>query len=295
MDGDFNSMKEKIQEAIETGRLTPETIEKGIWALLNSEISREDQPANLELIEKCYTLLETLNNTAEPLTPNMEASLSRAKTKLVRHHGSQCAPRRRRTMREIALRTTAVSIILILFISGAGILLHYDWLEGFSTTDEQQYIVQGHKIDPHLVSQVIAEHYEHDVSIMTNDRNEIETFLGFSLSIPQSISDWSANSYSAFILSDWINTTIAFSKSCETSQISFLVDVYYFTDIENAHISFEQSQAGKTIFIRGKKVYISNNLNNILLCWIDGNITYCISGDLTVKQATEIASSLIEQ
>lgn len=293
MDGDFGLIETKIREAINNGKLTKQRIGRGVWTLINTELSQHDQPANTHLIEQCEDLLDTLDNIESPFDSNIENSLLQAKSKLAEHRMTLQETRGAKAAYRIVRRIALVSIVFILLFGGIGVLSYGYWLSGFSTPDEQQYVIQGYELDPRIISQGIAEH-DQNAMIQTNNWADLVDFLGFVPNVPDLISSkWYADNYVAFVNSKWIYVTTIFDSGNRLEAPTLVLDIYYFTDIDEARISFEQDCIGVETDLCGKATYISENVESSFACWINGNVVYNISGNVSSDEICQIASELI--
>ena len=80
MDGKSTPMEIQIQEAIDSGTLTPDKLEGGLIALIQEEMSQNERPANMKLVNACEDLLFRIHN--HEYISNKTESLARVKAKL---------------------------------------------------------------------------------------------------------------------------------------------------------------------------------------------------------------------
>ena len=271
MNGDNRSCEDQILRAIDYGNLPQEEIERRLRNLIEVEISRTDAPADLEMIDACQSLLLEMHGQSDQLRISAEKAAETDReipdNDRLRFH----SPR-------MVFRIVAVTALLIMIVTISSVSLRLYWLEGHSTPDEQQYIVQSHEIDMSVINAAIAEHTEF-TEIETENQEDLYTFLGFQLNIPIALQDiWTAESYNAIIAFEQIQIT-TFYTDAENNTLVYAINL--FTDPSNARLTFEQNAEGVIWDISGNSIYVARNENRLSLVWSNDMVVYFLSGSIS--------------
>lgn len=259
MNGDTRSCVDQILDAIEYGRLPIDETERRVQNLLDNEVSKTTEAADMDMVNACQSLLWELKTHGqipyEDHSEQIRASVEKEYSSWMRHHQRQ----------QLAIKIGSAGAVFLLVV-GISLSLHWEWFSGNSTPDNQQYFVQGHEISTEMVAEALAGHdafaqYEGD------NMDELETYLGFQPNIPQRLeNELFATRYSILFLPTEIQLNVFYTKSLDAPyELSY--SIHYFTQINDAYISMEQSERGEYVEICGYHVYITNNLEHQLACW----------------------------
>lgn len=287
MDGNTLQAIAEIKEAIKSGTLTKDIIERRLQATIHHELGKKNSPADMELIEACQNLLWELH-TGNPY-------VSYQKQSLARHMQKDLKTKR---LWRIPKYTTGIAVVSVLLIVGGVFLdaaLKREWLDGNSTQDELQYIIRGQTIDPGIVNEGKADDSMTDPqSITTTNLDEAIKVLGFVPAMPQWLPEgWELLSYDVFKTepSNWFTVTYSNTKQA----YALIYHIVYYSDIEQALAVFEQSRAGEEyILANGKTVYISKNLDDTTCVWYEDLACYNLIGPEDVNTFLEIIQSIKE-
>ncbi len=271
---------ETILKTILNGDLSKKEIERRLQEVIDEELSGPlDAPADMELVEKCQSLLwELATNGSIPYPDHVEES----KQKLVQKLEQPSFGRRTSFLRRLFV--VAAAFVLVCGLS----LISIRWITGTSSPDGEQYIVQGHEITVDMIQHCIAEHME-DGWYTTTSKAEVEEYLGFDILVPSLLAGkYNCESYEVNILPIWIQCMCNYAYGDQTISIM----IYFLTDVNDTVLFMEQNEVGDIIQVDDLKVYVSENVDNIALTWSEGNIVYDMMGKLTVEQGLEIVSEL---
>ncbi len=286
MNGERTSSTERILNAIEFGRLSTDETERRLIALIENEINKTDAAADIELIDACQSLLWELHThgTMEydsHTIQNRECIMSRIeKLEKRRQHVIQFCKYG---------GAIAASFILLLGVCGK---LNWAWFERSSIQDEQQFVIQGHEVSVEMISSAIAENGGNGIFEMTSIQ-QLDSFLGFSTGIPQELLyNLKTDACSVVILPDQINVFTVYVSEIDNSYLSYTIS--YFMEMDEAYISFEQSNTGTVNVILGEKVYQTQNMDKRVFSWHEGSAVHTISAQLQQEELIEIVKELLQ-
>ncbi|MDL2318148.1 DUF4367 domain-containing protein, partial [Eubacteriales bacterium OttesenSCG-928-A19] len=175
--------------------------------------------------------------------------------------------------RAITVASVAASL-LVLFIVGDGVL-HREWLTGDSSRDDQQYIVEGHELDPGLVSISDADGIADEKSITTDDLRAVEDFMGFFPAQPTWLpAGWTLMEYRCVKNEDFLRSTTVFQHPTNEYRIIYEVKVY--SDTATARDEIEQNSSGASYSINGHSVYLVDNYDMVTAVWLEGATSYML-------------------
>ena len=279
-----NLCVKEILKVIEFGTLPIEETKRRLEELVDYEITRKDAPANIELITACDDLLWELKTEGKIVfESHFNENLKIVKDKVFsRKHISHLNMHR-------AKRCLIVAATILFCI---GLLGGYEWLNGTSSPDEQQFVISGETVDVDIISKCIASHNDF-TEFRTTKWEEVVTFLGFEpANLEDVLHDWSIYEYVISVTPVEISFTARFLH--DTNKENHLVfNTNYYSIAEDAHWTFEQNKEGTESIIHGEKVYISKNIDRNTAMWIDGNILSKVSCDLSKDKLLHITSLLL--
>lgn len=270
---------ETILKTILNGDLSKKEIERRLQEVIDEELSGPlDAPADMELVEKCQSLLWALvTNGSVPYPDHAEENKQKLMQKL-----EQPASGRRTSF----LRWLVVAAALLLVCGLSVMSIH--WIEGTSSPDGEQYIVQGNEITVDVIQRCIAEHME-DAWYTTTSKTDVEEYLGFDILVPSLLAGkYNCVGYEVNILPIWIQCMCNYAYGDQTVNIM----IYFLTDVNDTVLFMEQNEVGDTVHIADLDVYVSENVDNIALTWSDGNIVYDMMGKFSVDQGLQMVNEL---
>ena len=272
---------ETILKTILRENPSKEEIERRLQAVIDEELSGPlmDMSADMDLVQKCQSLLWTLKtNGAFPYPDHAQEN----KQKLLQKLQRPASEKKQRLVYRLAVAAAAAVLVL-----GLG-LISLRWYRGNSTPDGQQYIIHGHEITTEMVARAIAEHGD-DEYFATSSKEEAEAFLGFDIPVPsQLLGKYTCEQYSVHILPVWAQCRCAYI--CDDQEIGVML--YYLTDVKDSVLVVEQNSDGEDYSMNGEKFYISKNVDQTLLTWVEDNIVYYVSGVANIEQGLEIIKEI---
>lgn len=272
-----------IKEKIENGELTFEEICKRLKAEVNAELGKPRSKIDYAYISSCQSLLDSLSNSIPYVSkqPQYEQEL------IERIKKSEQS----RSLRKRALSTAVAAVaVLLLFVFG-DTLLRREWLEGDSSIDMQQYEIAGHVVDPGLVEPGIAGHSTETQEVTTQIMEEAVDVLGFTPLVPTWYPDgWVNQSYYAVRSEGFQWYFEALESTTEKNFIKY--EVRRYDDVDEASAAFEQNNHGRALWCNGWDVYITENIDELIIVWLDGNCCYALHGPLGEEELLEIVKSI---
>ena len=273
---------ETILKTILNGDLSKKEIERRLQEVIDEELSGPlDAPADMELVEKCQSLLWALKTNGQiPYPDGAEESKKRLLKKLERNSAQR--------KRSFFMRLAVIAATLLVFL-GLG-LVGLRWFDGESTPDGQQYVIRGKEITTEMVVQAIAEH-QGDGKLVTTSKEEAEGYLGFEIPLPeQLLGEYSCEKYSVHMLPAWAQCMCNYAN--DEQQIN--VAVYFLTDVNNSVLFFGQDNEGKRLTVNGRVIYLASNVNQNTFTWAEDNVIYSIGSTLTMNDNVAIIEKIME-
>ena len=278
---------DKLRQEMLSGKTTYDDIVKRLTRAIESKYLKESP--SIEFIDSCEDLLWKIETEGK----QKFVSVSDRYLGAIEQHveiSAQDQMKRSPAMgfaKCIALISAAFAI-LIFFTRGA---IHFEWFTQHSSTDEQQYIIQGHDIDIDIISKSIAEHNEYDM-LQTTAWDEFIDFLGFVPSIVKpEVLDALETQYIAFIEPGVIMLYVQYTNA--EKGIEVLMTIQYFTNMNDAYFVMEQDTKGTEKNIANQSVYVSTNLDNQSFMWLDENAVYWLSGTFEADSGFTIIRELL--
>lgn len=270
----------QILRAIDYGQLSREETERRLLQIIDDETFQLDHPSDVKLIEACQALLLQMHSyesdsVESHMAENWQAIQNRVEARRAR----------RKMLWRIGVALTA-AFVLIVSLSFSGVL-RVSWFQTSSTSNEQQYIVQGHEVTAQMIATAIAEH--EDLQLYSFDNlAQLSEYLGFELELPQTVSDqFELKAGQLYFCPDMIQIN-AYYSTIEDNEyvIAYILNLY--TDVENAHISIEQSDMGNYTVINDHNIYMTMNMELQVFCWQEGNSVHSLTISNSITNAEEI-------
>lgn len=276
MNGDLRPELGQILRAIDFGDVPHEEIERRLNALIEAEIEKTDGPADMAMIEACQALLMQLHD-CHPDTACIGSAGAQ---------NDERKPCRKFTGWRIAI----AAAVIVLVVGAVG--YRYQWLEGTSTLDGQQYIVQGHEITTSMIETAIAEHSGY-AQCQIQDTAELISFLGFDPCIPSELAGkWQAEQYDILLLPNFVQINIKYASSSRSDH-DIVYTQSWFLNVQEAFMSIEQNADGESFRIESTDVYMSRNSERILLSWQEGLSANLLSVESDKDTLMEVVQEMI--
>lgn len=286
MNSDRGAAVKQIMQAIEYGTLPTDETQRRLMELIQKEASRIDGPADEELLSACIDLMERLQGREHVEDEERITALNQ------RIAESLQKKQRRQEHKYTAFRAVSAIAAVLVLIVGIGVPLRWTWFESWSTPDEQQHVIMGHEITIDMVASAIAEN-EAKEPIVVSDFSEFEEHLGFDPGIPSVLDDdWVENSSEIRYFTGYIKV-VAMYENRIYPENKITCTLNFFTDIEFAYFSFEQSREGEMQSVQDIDIYVSNNMERTSATWYNNNMYVKISGQIASNEAVNILLRLI--
>lgn len=277
---------DKLRQEVLSGRITYDDIVKRLTIAIETEYLKESP--KIDFIESCEDFLWEIRAADEQKYVSVKDRYLKAigqRTKVVVPHHS-----RNSSVMGFAKRIALVSAafaILIFFTQGA---IHFEWFTQHSSTDEQQYIIQGHAITVNVIETCIAEHNAFD-SIKTTSWDELCSFLGFSPQIiSPSVFHVDNTLYKAYIEPGVVMIDVLYKT--DPHDAVAVMTVHYYTDSSEAYFMFEQDSTGEPIIINNSSVYTSVNMGRISYAWCSDSTICKLAGTFSAEEGLQILQYL---
>lgn len=283
MGGKLSSKEAKFKEAINHGTISKQQLERGIKGLLENEISQNQHPAKLELLDICYKLLAHLQRHPIP-TGNSLSSLSEAKKKLEKAN-------RIRHMGQITIRAIAIAAIIIIVGTIVDIQSIHKRLYSQPTADEQQYAIVEKTINGQFISTGLANGETVPQLHNSTEIGKAAALLEYSPQVPTWLPNgWEPLDYYASTSSYLSVFRIQYRHAESESLIKYTETKY--KNVETAYTIFEQSKNGNEFIVENQSVYIAQNIDNSVAVWLNDSICYSLSGPIDASELLQIINSL---
>ena len=275
---------QKLKESIQTGEMTIEELKDRLHLIIDTELLKDDEEVDIDLIKACESFFTHLHGKEEPLSEEEYKEQWAKIQERVNSHGTK-----KRTFRKAPVYAAiAVAAILILFF---GISIKFQWFLPSSTPDGQQYVITGKQISIENISKAIASHDSHG-GIETQDIDIIQDYLGFSIEgIVPIMKGWTVKKYQVIVMSNAIYLrTVMYRTSHENDILRYTV--HWITDYNNYRYLLEENEEGESYTINNQSVYRSLNYEDITYTWFKDSAFYTLSGPSSDELIQEFLEEL---
>jgi hypothetical protein len=272
-----------IKTALASGSLTHEQVSRRIREAIAKE---EQQPEALQDKEQLKLYIDYLYafETGDIDGSRAEANKQKALAKLAAQEQRQS---RLRPVKRLAI---VLASMLLLVIGGE--LVRREWLSGKPTDDEQQYVIQGNRIDTSIIQDGIADSDPDLKQITTKSYEEAVSFWGKEPTLPKWLPEgWEVYEYYALKSRERECFSVAYKLSTEPKFAQYELEVYSSTD--TAIAVFEQSKTGSRTVIEGLEVYSFMNKGREAGIWFKDTTCYSFSGQVSKHELVQVIRSAI--
>lgn len=282
MNGAGGTAVKQIMKAIENGSLPTNETQRRLMALIENEANRMDGPADEELISACMDLLERLQGRTYT---EDEARITALNQRIA---AAIAKKEKQRRMASMAVRLMAAAAVILLFVG-----VRVSWFEHSNTPDGQQHIITGQEITVEMVQAAIAENAGKG-SFGTTDLQELQQVLGFNPQIPETLAEqWKVSAYSVWFARNSVHITTKYESAyVPDEELIYVISCY--SNVDDGYLTFEQSAKGEDIIIGNQAVYLSNNIERMIACWIKDNIIYEIGGIMGEETFIDLVDMIIQ-
>ncbi len=269
----------KILRQLEQGNLSEAEAEKMLQQIIDQALSGKlDAPVDMALVERCQSLIWNLRTKGQfPYQDHALKNQRKLERKLKREsRKKRCLP---------LIKAAVAAGLFVLIFTG----IAWRWVDGRSTPDRQQYILQGHEIASTSTEYALAQPVSDD-RIYTDSKEEAIAFLGFDPGFPQVLMDnYLASQYQFTILPIWIDCQVIYRSPDDIISLS----MYYLLNPEEFYYSIEQNDTGYEQTICGYNAYITQNIDRTILTWSEDNRVYVASGHFLPEDFSAIIQAVM--
>lgn len=272
---------EAIKARITDGSLDAQTLHKRLIYEIERELSKPSEEVNMTYVETCEDLLDRLNIEKE----NTVASHYFCNLEAIRQ---AITPKERKPAYNKLRFVVAFCAMLLVLFSGA--LFQQFQVLKTQSPDEEQYIIQGAKVPPDLTAN--AAEYRESGFWDTGDWNEAVKLYGKTPCVPTWIPEgWYIDYYSIDFTQTFIRFAITYSN--DVADYHLIFDSVTYDDITNLRAEIEQNQSGEYLILgNGSKVYLTDNISNISVCWVKDKTKYVLSGPVSQEELLQCIISI---
>lgn len=267
---DRNQKIKAILSAVDGGTLSFSEINKRLQKAIDAELEKPDREIDIQRIETYEDLLRTLNDQPVQHAP----ACSDAKRRFSQALASRTFQRRIFSTGKYIIASTCLATLLLVLVFVGESLLHRRWLSGNQSKDEQQYWVVGHESDIEVSSQAIANESADDIEIHASSLEEIAQIAGNLLPVPTWIPESWYIQECYYVRNAFFSQLFMYYYTEETQMLVYSVTQYH--DEESASVWIEQNFKGEYEQIGGKKIYISENIDQTVYLWSEDLMLYTI-------------------
>ena len=267
---DRNQKIKAILSAVDGGTLSFSEINKRLQKAIDAELEKPDREIDIQRIETYEDLLRTLNDQPVQHVPACSDAKRRFSQALV----SRIFQRRMFSTGKYIIASTCLATLLLVLVFVGESLLHRRWLSGNQSKDEQQYWVVGHESDIEVSSQVIANESADDLEIHASSLEEIAQIAGNLLPVPTWIPESWYIQECYYVRNAFFSQLFIYYYTEDTQMLVYSVTQYH--DEESASVWIEQNFKGEYEQIGGKKIYISENIDQTVYLWSEDLMLYTI-------------------
>ncbi len=289
MDGNQSPELTQILTAIKDGGFEKDELVQHLNALVDRELSQNDHPADMVLVEACQDILYRLHHHGEVYMSHCADSLAKAKAKAKRHsHKSVTFPFRP------MIRVIAVFILLVIVCVGNDLIYRGEHLSATSTPDEQQYVVDGNNDEGLLIVEGNADSSLTPRTVSTTELDEAIEVLGYTPKLPTWLPDgWYVYEY--FVVVSKQTTTFRAQYRCAgiNERIRYIKTTYHNADVAQAKI--EQDRVGAVHLINEHEVYLTQNMSSVVATWLSNSTRYTVSGPISDTEIMHVVESILKE
>lgn len=275
---------EKLRQEVASGNITCDDIIKRLTVAIETEYLK-DSP-NVDYINMCEDFLWEIGTQGQ----QKYVSANDRYLQAIQQHTAQFPRTQNANARAFRWKFSCSAVVLLVLLGLS--LFPIRWFTHESTIDSEQYILRGHEITVEMFSTAQADGLNQGL-VIVQDFSEFRDILGFDPRIPTIWgTSWIADHGSISNLPGYIKITAIYRNKYDSAKI-ITCTINYFTDIEYAYFSFEQSKDGAEIQRNGYSMYVTQNIDNTVICWYDANMYIWFSGNLDTSEATRLMLDLI--
>ncbi len=277
----------KLRQALMSGNITYDDIVRRLTKAVEDEYLKPSP--NVDFIDTCEKFLWEISTEGQ----QKFVSVSDHYLEVIKQHSEVKTQARtpNRPVMGFAKRMVlicATFAFLLCITQGA---IHFEWFTQGSSTDKQQYIIQGHGATISLIQKCIAEH-DACSELKTSSWDELCDYLGFAPSvISPGVFQLDEALYQVYVEPGIIMVNALYETP--PGNATALLTIQYYTDVDEALFIFEQDASGEQISINNHPVYVTTNLNRVSFSWISDSAISILAGTFDYELGEKIVEQLI--
>ena len=292
MSNDRQACADQILKAIDYGKLPADEIQARLRQMIRDELSGAEQSDSGRLrVELCNSLLWQLYTHGEVW--GLGADDDAMKARIEKGYARR---RRRKRLMTRAMISLTTAVVLLVGLTAAGMIQPLRWFTGRSTEDEQQYIIEGHEVSSLPASVAIANHVPNATGSRslqaTDDPDALIAFLGFDPGLPRTVAGvYTSTSFTGLIRERYTAMSCYYMKGGQSIDNPYVkITIRYYSNVNDAYLSLEQSEEGEMISVGGIDVYRYRNYDRYGYMWTQENQVCTLS----TTESPEIAEAFLE-
>lgn len=278
--------QDRLEQWLRDSKMTPDAMDAFLQEAIEKEEAKPEEQQEFSKLAMYEKVLFRLR-ADRPLVTRKEEG--RQKLEQYLRDNPVSKPRMRMSRRLIIAFAS-----LLLVVVGVEAFLHHEWLFGKPTDDGQQYIIQGGKIDPKLISEGQADPIPVTKRMTITNLDEAPALLGFTPSYPTWLPDGWAFERAEIVKSDpYAVIVVSYAKSDSGYLLKFEQRTY--SDAEAMKATIQQDALGTIVLIEGVEVYMKTNTKDPSCSWIE-NLTYSsVYAPVNADDLVKITESILKE
>ncbi len=275
------SKLEAIKGHISDGSLNAQALYNRLIHEIEHELSKPSEEVDMDYVEACEDLLDRLNGEKEDtVTSHYFHNLEAIRQTMVPKKKNPAFYRLR----------PMVAVCTMLLVLFSGVFFQHTQVSMTQSPDGEQFIIQGAEVTPDLTAS--AAGYREPGFWDTDDWNEAVKLYGGTPCVPTWIPEgWHIDYYSIDSAQMFMRFAITYSNAVADSHLIF--DSVTYDDMTNLRAELEQNQSGEYITLGdGINVYLTDNISNISVCWVNDRTKYVISGPISQEELLQCIKSI---
>ena len=288
MNGPKEADVRAILQAIEYGHLPPHETQRRLLDIIQAEASRTDAPADEAKIRACMDLLERLQGEQKPIAP---ARVDALRQRIAAAHQENERKRRKRK-KIMTIATCSAAAIAVAFAVSHPL----QWYEHWTTSDEQQHFVAGHKVAVEMLETAVADPtLPSGETVEVQSAAELDALIGRKISIPEVVNgQWELRYRFVNFMRGAIRISLMYVSVCDEQQtIVGVIDLI--SEPQYIMLSFEQSYEGTIQQFDGLNFYITENINKPVAFWQSSDKILLFSGHTSQEEVTTVLRAVIRE
>lgn len=278
--------QDRLEQWLRDSKMTPDAMDAFLQEAIEQEEAKPEEQQDFSKLAMYEKVLFRLR-ADRPLVTRKEEGRQKLEQYLRDHPISK--PRMRMSRRLIIAFAS-----LLLVVVGVEAFLHREWLFGKPTDDGQQYIIQGGKIDPKLISEGQADPIPVTKRVTITNLDEAPALLGFTPSYPTWLPDgWAFERAEIVWTEQYTRFEVVYRTDEEKYHLKYEERKY--SNSEYARASIQQDSNSREVLLKGIQVLIATNAEVPTCVWLSGLKYSAVIGPVSEDEMIRIVKSIVEE